>query len=43
MCGWGVEGKTKTKVVVSLLSEGEMFTKQTLNPTMRLMKETNFV
>ena len=22
MCGWGVEGKTKTKVVVSLLSEG---------------------
>lgn len=43
VCEWGVEGKTKTKVVVSLLSEGEMFTKQTFNPTMRLMKETNFV
>ena len=43
VCGWGVEGKTKTKVMVSLLSEGGMFTKQTLNPTKRLMKETNFV
>ena len=43
MCGWGVEGKSWTKVMVSLLNEGEMFTKQTLNPTIRLMKETNSV
>ena len=44
MCGWGGEGKKKkkTKLVVSLLSEGEMFTKQTLNLTMRLMNENKF-
>ena len=37
-----VREKTKTKVMINLLNEGEMFTKQTLNPTLRLMKKNKF-
>ena len=43
VCVDGQLRENQTKVRVSFLNEGEMFTKQTLNPTIRLMKETNSV